>query len=245
MNDSVWMVAKTREHPDLLRLVHEFNRLPQNWVHPEYLGLVPHGDVIRFLAGTPGGQGTASRWIDNQLGLSEVAVYWDFEERRKRLALLDFESLAKIACCLGSGLKSREISRLIGKVEIMRLIDAIGRDAHEFALRGGIQSRIPSQVSEMVARWEVAADEGSSEGHEGGDSDLGCRVEKLGWGVVRSVLVGEPVPLWRRFNLKIPSRFQDSAFEADAREGLGSTCWDLVKTVARKLLSPTQLRCFD
>ena len=245
MKDSAWMVAKSREHPDLLRLVHEFNRFPQNWVHPEHIGSVPHGDIVRFLAGAPGGQGTAARWIDSHLGLSEEAVYWDFEEERTRLALLDFESLAKIACCLGSGLKAGEISKLIGRAEITRLIDEIGRDAHEFALRGGVQNRISSQVSEMVARWELAAEVRSSEGRDGDHSDLGCRVEKLGWGVVRSVLVGEPMPLWRRFNLKIPSKFQDSAFEADAREGLGTACWDLVKTVARKLLSPIQLRCFD
>jgi hypothetical protein len=245
MRNPTWMVAQAREHPDLLRLVHEFNRLPQNWVHQEYLDGIPHVNIVRFLAGSPGGQVTASSWIDRHLGLSEVAAYWDFEEERKRLALLDFESLAKIASCLGSGLKSKEIAMLIGRVEIMHFIDAIGRDAHEFALRGGVQNRISPQVSEMVAKWETLAGEGSREGLGAGDSDLGGRVEKLGWGVLRSVLAEEPAPLWRRFNLKIPSKFHDPAFEASVGEELRIACWDLVKFVARKLLPPTQLRCFD
>ena len=154
MSDSSWIVDRVSDHPDVFRLIHEFNRLPQNWVHPEHLQTVPEGKVVSFLSGTPSGQERAARWVDHHLGLSPSTDYWDFEDESKRLALLSWQSLDLLARCSGSLLHAGEIATLIGRDQILDLRNTIGKDAHEFALRARLQDQIAPEIVDLVDHWK-------------------------------------------------------------------------------------------
>lgn len=240
-----WMVDRMSHHPDVFRLIHEFNRLPQNWVHPEHLQTVPEWPIANYLSQTPSGQERAARWIDDHLGLSETTTYWDFEDESKRLALLCWQSLDLIARCTGSLLHAPEITTLIGRDQIVALRNSIGKDAHEFALRARHQVRIPEEVASLMESWVPQTQPDDDAGNHHQASQLGGLAEEHGWNLLRTTLSGRPIPLWRRFHFKIPDRFHTPGIEVapSAAQRLG--CWTLVHTAARQLLSQSELRCFD
>lgn len=243
MSDVEWVLGRIRGNSDAVRLVYEFNRVPQNWVHPEHLASVPHFELVGFLGRFPSGQERASRWVESQLGLSDSGGFWNFGDKRLRLALLGWQALELLARCVGSSLHAREIAALIGKNDIAGLRNALGREPHEFALRAGIGNRIPAVVSETARAWVGGA--GDEAKGPGNGRPLAERIEMSGWGVVRSVLMGQPMALWRRFHFKIPARFHDSSIESGATDEHRSGCWKVTELVARRLLPPEELRCFD
>src|SRR4051794_25069242 len=51
-NQSLWYAAQAKANPDLFRVVYDFNRRPQSWVHASVLDALPHAAVVKALAAT-------------------------------------------------------------------------------------------------------------------------------------------------------------------------------------------------
>ncbi len=242
MTNAARMIARVKEQPDLFRLIHEFNRAPQNWVRPDYLEKVPHLGVVKFLSQRTAGRDAARGWVEGQLNLAENMVCWDFEEARRRVALLSWESLERVANCVGAVLKGSEIATLIDRNVILELKTGIGPDAYDFALRGGGHRKLSDSLSKWISRWQGGK---SSSGNGSQPVHMADQVSLVGWGVLRSALAGESEALWQRFHLKVPPAFRDLPLETGKVEDVRQECWNLVWTVCRKLLSEEELKCFN
>jgi len=234
-----WLTGTIKAQPDLFRLINEFNQHPQNWVHPEVFEKVPENRLMHFLAGTLSGRDISSRWVSSHLNLSDENRFWDFEDEKKRLALLSWERLDQLARATGATLNASKILTLISKQEIRDLKNEVGLDAYEFSLRRGAHLKISDAMKEFAEQWR------EHETSEMPERTLGKESTRLGWSVVRTSLGDGPKPLWQRFNLKIPPEFQDPLIGDSPVEENAVKCWEFVRVVAHKLLPKLELRCFS
>lgn len=68
---------------------------------------------------------------------SSPALFWDFADETKRLALLDSQSLTKLARILGVSLYAEEISHTLDKNSVLELQKELGKDLYLYALERG------------------------------------------------------------------------------------------------------------
>lgn len=68
---------------------------------------------------------------------SNPALFWDFADETKRLALLDTQSLKKLARILGVSLYAEEISHTLAKSSVRELQECIGKELYFYALERG------------------------------------------------------------------------------------------------------------
>lgn len=65
------------------------------------------------------------------------ALFWDFADETKRLALLDSQSLTKLARILGVSLYAEEISHTLDKKSVLELQNKLGKELYLYALERG------------------------------------------------------------------------------------------------------------
>lgn len=65
------------------------------------------------------------------------ALYWDFADETKRLALMDLQSLAKLVRVLGVSLYAEEISHTLDKTSVLQLQNELGKELYFYALERG------------------------------------------------------------------------------------------------------------
>lgn len=68
---------------------------------------------------------------------SNPALFWDFADETKRLALLDTQSLKKLARILGVSLYAEEISHTLAKSSVLELQNTLGKELYLYALERG------------------------------------------------------------------------------------------------------------
>lgn len=67
----------------------------------------------------------------------DTTLYWDFADETKRLALLDTQSLIKLARVLGTSLYAEEISHTLAKSSVLELQKILGKELYFYALERG------------------------------------------------------------------------------------------------------------
>lgn len=65
------------------------------------------------------------------------ALYWDFADETKRLALLDCQSLKTLARILGTSLYAEQISHTLDKKTVLHLQKELGKELYFYALERG------------------------------------------------------------------------------------------------------------
>lgn len=224
MTIRAWYGNLSKENPDLLRVIHDFNQRPQYWVHPTVLSEVPFAEVVSHL--TRHGRHQASSWVNRQLGLHEKETFWDFEDPRKRIALLSHATLEKLARYCGAAQRWSRIASIIGKVQNQEIKAAIGEDAHAFALR---------RARQMVSQEEA------SQKLEG--RTLVEEILHLGWNTVTAALSGEPDSLLSRFILKLPTDALKSEMDEVPVE-VRDSAWQRISRINKEVLTDGELKCF-
>lgn len=67
----------------------------------------------------------------------DKALYWDFADETKRLALLDSQSIQKLARILGVSLYAEEISQILDNKTVLQLKNELGNELYLYALERG------------------------------------------------------------------------------------------------------------
>lgn len=227
MNLPQWYAELALRQPDLFRLIGDFQGRPQHWAHPDRLAALPHGDVLAFLANSAVGQKHASRWATTQLGLDHVPGWWDFSPPRRRLVLMSWMTLEKLACYCGAAIHATKIAATIARVQTLELKAAIGAAAHAFALRRGRMMTAPA-LPQLTA--------------QGGES-LGQQVLATGWATVLGMLSDEPAELLRRFWVKLPPSLQQQATPKLAPEEC-DLVWTFVRKIGNEVFTKEEMACF-
>ncbi len=221
-----WYAAQSKKNPDLFRVIFDFNRRPQNWVHAEVLGALPHAKVVTALSGSYHGSAHLAEWVTKELGLESAEPCWDFEDKWQRLALLSTETLGRLARFCGAALSWPKISSIIGKVEMQEVKAALGDDAHAFALRRG---RL------LVSAEEAVLPEGQD--------PLAPHTLEVGWRLVMTAMGEVTEPLRQRFELKMPPGLPKMNLGPVAPE-LRERAWQRVSKVTPEVLTEGELKCF-
>lgn len=222
-----WYAELAVRQPDLFRMIGDFNTKPQHWAHPERLAALPHGDVLAILDTSVTGQRHAARWVTGQLGLSQVPAWWDFTPARRRLILINWLTLEKLACYCGAAIHASKIAATIARAQTIELKSAIGAAAHAFALRRGRLVNVPD-LPQLQAP---------------GGAGLGRQVLDSGWAAVLGLLSDEPAELLRRFWVKLPPAMAQDRMPKLAAEECEQV-WNFVRRVGREVFSKEEEACF-
>lgn len=222
-----WYAAQSKSNPDLFRVIFDFNRRPQFWVHESILEGMPHTPVVKALAGCWHGSRHLSKWMMRELALDKEDDCWDFEEPRRRLSLLGPETLARLARYCGAVLSWPRIVAIIGKAQIQELKAGLGEDAHAFALRRG---RMLVPESETVVP-------------ENREDPIVPHALEVGWRLLLTAVGEEEPGLSRRLSLKLPPELPDMKLGAVTLE-VRERAWQRVQKVSPQVLTEGEMKCF-
>lgn len=222
MNTARWIQSLVVTRPDLYRAVYDWNVYPHRWVLPSWL---PEGSALPptamvLLESTARGRERLGKYFREALGLREMC--WDFQDSRRRLALLSASGLERVARFAGAVLHAGRLARVVAREERRTLMGRIGNDAYEFGLRRGRYFG-PSGV-DAPASGALADD-----------------VENDGWAILGACLGGEAASVQARFRLKVPPAIA-LANEDAAADGV-ERAWRFVEPVAREALTQEEVAC--
>lgn len=98
----------------------------------QYKNFAPYSDLENFLQKDFLTSNTLKKYQKQN-----PAAFWDFADETKRLALLDRQSLTKLARVLGVSLYAEEISHILDKNSVLQLQRELGKDLYLYALERG------------------------------------------------------------------------------------------------------------
>ncbi|NJN46701.1 MAG: SctK family type III secretion system sorting platform protein [Candidatus Competibacteraceae bacterium] len=111
-----------------------FNFHPVAYLHDSWFDTLPYGDLMRRLRTMPRAAPQVSRHLLQALGL-EQDYWYDFSDRRTRLALLNGPTLERLFLYLGLTLRSTELrGELLGE-RLRPIKQAVGEDGFAFAVK--------------------------------------------------------------------------------------------------------------
>lgn len=225
---STWYAQQAKQNPDLFRVIFDFNRRPQHWVHPEVLSTLPHANIVQALSTTNRGSSHVATWLTRELKLDAAEVCWDFEEPRRRLALLNAGTLRKLACYAGAASCWPRIATTISRDELREIKTAIGEEAHVFALRRG-RMIMPEQEALAPSK----------------DQSLADQVLDQGWRMVAAAALDEHPAVQQRFTLKLPPAVAQSlANQSAAALDVRTKAWQRLRKISPEVLTEGETKCF-
>lgn len=225
---SIWYAQQAKQNPDLFRVIFDFNRRPQHWVHPDVLSTLGHGNVMQALSSTNHGSKHLAQWLERELNLDPASVCWDFQEPRRRLALLSSSTLHKLARYAGAAACWPLIAVTISRDDLREIKTAIGEEAHVFALRRG-RMIVPEQEAVAPSKNQSLAD----------------HVLNLGWRMIAAAALDEEPAIQQRLTLKLPvdvahTFHHHTAVEPDVR----AKTWQRLCKISPEFLTEGETKCF-
>ena len=223
---NVWYAAQAKVNPDLFRVIFDFNRRPQFWLHPAVARTLPEAPLVNILASSRHGQGHLAVWLERALGLEAHAPVWDFEEPRRRLTLLGPQALARLAKFAGAALTWPAIVSVIGKSQMQEIRSDLGEDAHAFALR---RARL------LVPEKDAVLPEANA--------PLVAHALDLGWNLVTTAAYDELDAIRNRFTLKLPPAVAEK-FRRRVDPEVRERAWSRIRQISREVLTEGEQKCF-
>lgn len=176
-----------RRPDDRFARVCEFNSNPSVYSdRSHFVGMIP-ADLLDATLASPRGHRRLSTLLLDRGGLREK-VCFDFEETRRRFALVDGGALQRLRLIVGAAVQAERIARVIERGPLQRLKDQIGERVYEFALK-----RARFLVPRVPASLRIAS------------GDLSLDVRESGRLAIETCLLGEPEAITGRFALKFPA----------------------------------------
>lgn len=215
-----------------------FNLRPLDYLAPERLQILfPSAPPV--LCQSPRARRSFARTLAGApspaAGLQDtpaVPLFWNFTTPHRRLALLGPSLLLRLVLFTGLTACSRQIAGLIRREEVLKLRQAIGSTAYDFALK-----RAPFLVGKEV-RW--FADGSQHEDPYRASLQAGVRC-------LKAALLDEPSELLERVALELPP---DVALQSQEQQGQNVTqeparpgevkkyAFDLLRTILCREVSP-------
>lgn len=225
-NSGGWYAQQARLNPDLFRVIFDFYRRPQFWLHPEVLDALPESVVVKALMNTKHGGSHLARWLNRTLSLDVHVPVWNFEEPRRRLNLLRPETLSSLARFAGAAMIWPSISSVIGKKQMQEVKGSFGEDAYAFALR---------RARFIVSDSDVAKPESGV--------PLYNYATELGWNMLSSAACDEAEPIQQRFLLKLPPAIAKKTMRRVPQE-VRQTAWTRIRKISSEVLTEGEMKCF-
>jgi hypothetical protein len=221
-------IASLREKPGLLAAVARFNAPGLGDFDPEALPPLPaalqRDGTLQKLGGSRAGKALTRAWLFRQLGVK--GVFTDFREERRRLALLEKETLAGLALAYGACIYAEEASRLIKREEVAALRALLGA-RYDYALSGG--------------RFRMRRAGGYFAAFMAG-APLPERMAEAGFAALRRCIADWPEELFRLAAPRLPAALRLPAEAGSAP--LLDVFWTDVKKLLLSQVEPRWQTCF-
>lgn len=206
-----------REQPSWIRLIVEFNLLPACYIHRTWVEHLATPELFEALKLQPRARARLSRMLLSEYGL-ERAYCFDFEEKRRRVALVDGPTLEKLLWFAGIVLNAAKIVRTVDRASVLMYRKALGSEGYFFAVK-----RAPF----LVGPHATALGESDS-----GD-DFRMHIMSCGAACLAACMAGDPPALKDRLRLKLPKEYASHFRGLIRSERKRETAW----TVLRKVLT--------
>ncbi|MCL2029118.1 MAG: SctK family type III secretion system sorting platform protein [Deltaproteobacteria bacterium] len=220
--------ASLKENPELLAAVARFNAPGLDDFDPQALPGLPaallRDGTLKKLGAGRGGGAMIRAWLFRQLGAKEA--FTDFGEERRRLALLEKETLNSLALVYGACIHAREAACLIKREEVAALRGLLGAH-YEYALsRGRLQTR---QAGDYFASFRPG-------------EPLAQRMAEAGFAALRRCLADWPEDLFRLAAPRLPAALR---LPADGKSApLLPVFWADLKKLLLTQVAPQWQTCF-
>lgn len=191
--------ALMRGRSPVFSLIYQFNLLPSRYMHASWADELFTHELWQRLKDSPRAEPHLNRLILGDLGVSGTFPA-DFGDLAARLALVDGTTIDRLALHLGMVVEGAALRRVIAGEEVRRLREALGADAHAFAVQ-----RAPL----------LAAAAGLPGSVEPGDPPLIERLRSAGLSLIGSAMAGLPPEILKRFLLKLPRTARGSFIPSD------------------------------
>lgn len=219
-----------RERHPLAPLIFAFNLAPASWIHESWIEGTPKASWFGRLKPSARARRRLSLLILREHGL-EGTWCFDFREASRRVALLDGETLERLALFTGIALDASRISKIIDRDSVLRLKNGIGDDGYRFALK-----RAPFLLNAAAVPGPAGEPVDPSRFRE--------HALSRGMAGLEACLAGEPAALVRRFRLKLPRRWPERP-SGEVPDGGKDAWWPLVRKVLLKEVAPEWSPCFS
>ena len=221
-------IASLKEKPDLLAAVARFNAPEIGDFAPEALPSLPaalqRDGTLQSLGGSRAGKAVVRAWIFRQLDVN--GVFTDFSEERRRLALLEKETLACLGLVYGACLYAQEAALLIKRDEVAVLRGLLGGHYEYVLSRGRFQMR---QAAGYFASFMSGV-------------PLPERMAETGFAAMRLCLADWPAELFRMAAPRLPSALRIPADTSAA--SLLPVFWADLKKLLITQVAPRWQPCF-
>lgn len=218
-------VLPRKDH--LFRMIYSFNHSPGDYIHWSYI----KDPVIKRLKDQVAQSKPVSKRLSSYL-LDKMGLagryFYDFEEVRLRLALVDGDTLQKLFLFAGAGLYSEKINKIIAKNSVLAVKDAIGEDGYFFASkRAPLLMGIKPWV-QLTGDWEECSRE---------------HFFALGKRCFEMAFAHEDAALIDRVKLKFPADVQWN-FDLEVSEEEGKKAWAYLLKILLKEINKEYSTCF-
>jgi len=218
-------IASLKEKPELLAAVARFNAPDIGaFDHSALPAALKKNGTLQILRGSRAGRAMTRAWLFRQMGAP--GAFTDFSEERRRLALLEKETLSSLARVYGACIYAEDAARIIRREEVMALRGFLGAH-YEYALsRGRFQTR---RAGSRFASFMPGA-------------PLPERMAEAGFTALRQCLADWPEELFRLAAPRLPVALRRPADEGFAP--LLPVFWADMKKLLLTRVAPEWQTCF-
>ena len=221
-------IASLKEKPDLLAAIIRFNAPKAGDFDPEALPDLPsvlqRSGVLQKLEGSRSGKAMIRAWLFRQLG--RQGFFTDFSQERRRLALLEKETLTSLALVYGACIYAKDVAGQVRREEVAAMRGILGAHYEYILSRGRFQMR---QANEYFTSFMPGA-------------PLQERLGEAGFAALRLCLADWPEDLIRLAAPRLPGALR---VPADARSApLLPIFWADMKKLLLTQVEPRWQPCF-
>lgn len=209
------------DHPPLLALVVQFNRLDPQAIHPTRGPSWFHLKPIRQLAQSSRGTRRLAEALQQSTGLDSTG-FVEFQPIYRRFALLPFATLQQLMTLAGATFLGPLLAKIIRRDELQRTKRSLGDELFEFAVQ---RSRLAASSISIETPPQQFTPES---------------LQEFGWQQFSHCLVNEPIEFTQRLLLKLPShwRLSERTTPYDQRDQVVSALRRLLVTDIQPEMEP-------
>lgn len=225
--DAALVKSLIDERLQLFELISEFNFDVAEYIHPSHLEGIIDRDLLDLISKDRNAFKHITKILLRHFDL-EDNICFNFEDPRRRLALINEVTLQKLYFYVGAALLHERITHIISKDELGKLKESLGKNVYFFAIK-----RAPFLIA---GKPELECFKSPSQ-------DVFVDLIRSAEECISRCFSGEPDSITRRFSLKFPKKLKwhfDKKCSDEERE----LAWAFVYRILIKEVGPTWKSCF-
>lgn len=223
-----FIVSSLKRRDLLFTQIFDFNNIPSKYIHSSFLTAIPSlSDVWNNVKGVTRIQKRISKILLAHFNLKDKFFY-DFQDLRTRLGLVDSENLNKLILFAGAVIYADKIKKIVLKKQLDEMRTSIGEEALFFATKRA--SLITPLIPKITPKEKISV-------------PMREDLEEVGRLCLERCLAGEDGALLERLKLKFPATITWN-FNTKPLEEEKTKSWNFLYRILVKEIAPKWKNCF-